>query len=99
MKYFFDHATDALSLVMGEFTGYATSEQIGPNVVVHFDTHGQTLAIDIHNASNVVDTAGLIPMYERPIAGDEVARRMSAREAGQQVLANLSSRFGFVVLG
>ena len=94
MKYFYDHETDALSLVVTEFVGYAATEELAPNVVIYLDGKRNPLAVEIRNASKLVDTAGLIPMDERAITGEEVKARLDATEVGQRVLRSLGRQPG-----
>lgn len=89
MKYFYDHVTDALSFMVSDFDGYHGTEELGTDVVVHVDARRQALAIDVRNASKVIDTAGLIPMDELPISWGEISDRLSSSDAGRRVLLNL----------
>lgn len=89
MKYFYDHETDALSFLVSDFNTYDVSEEIEPNVLVHYDASRQPLAIDVRSASKVVDTAGLIPMDELPISWDEISTRLKSSDTGRRVLSNL----------
>jgi hypothetical protein len=92
MNYFYDHETDSVSLLLGDFIDYASTEQLAPGVVMYVDGRKKPLAIDVRPASKVLDTAGLVPMYERPISKDEVKQRLSASLAGQTVLRTLTVR-------
>ncbi len=92
MNYFYDHETDAVSILLGDFIDYAATEELAPGVVMYVDGRRRPLAIDVRPASKVLDTNGLVPMYERPITTDEVRQRLSSSIAGKSVLLTLSTR-------
>lgn len=92
MNYFYDHETDSVSILLAEFADYDATEELVPGVVMYVDGHKRPLAIDVRPASKVLDTVGLVPMYERPITKDEVSLRFSSSVAGQSVLRVLNRR-------
>lgn len=96
MNYFYDHETDAVSIVFADFLDYAATEEIVPGVVMYVDKSKRPLAIDVRPASKFLDTNGLVPMYERPITTVEVSQRFSSSLDGRGVLQTLSRRAGFV---
>jgi hypothetical protein len=92
MNYFFDHETDSVSLLLADFAEYDATVELAPGVVMYVDGRKRPLAIDVRPASKVLDTVGLVPMYERPITKDEVETRLSSSVAGQCVLRVLNRR-------
>jgi hypothetical protein len=92
MNYFYDHETDAVSFLLTDFVDYAATEELAPGIVMYVDGRKRPLAIDVRNASKVLDTNGLVPMYERPISDVEISKRLSSSAAGQSVLRTLSRR-------
>lgn len=92
MNYFYDHETDAVSFLLTDFVDYAATEEIVPGVVMYVDRRKRPLAIEVRNASKVMDTSGLMPMFEGPISSVEMSKRLSASAAGQSVLRTLSRR-------
>lgn len=92
MNYFYDHETDAVSILFADFADYAATEELAPGVVMYVDRSKRPLGLDMRPASKVLDTVGLVPMYERPITGNEVSLRLSSSVAGQSVLRALNRR-------
>jgi hypothetical protein len=92
MNYFYDHETDAVSFLLTDFVDYAATEDLAPGIVMYVDGRRRPLAIDVGNASKVLDTSGLVPMYEWPISNVEISKRLSSSAAGQSVLCILSRR-------
>lgn len=92
MNYFYDHETDSVSILLADFRDYAATEELAPGVVMYVDGSRRPLAIDVRPASKLLDTVGLVPMYERPITKDEVSLRFSSSVAGQSVLRALNRR-------
>ncbi len=92
MNYFFDHETDSVSFLLADFAEYDATEELAPGVVMYVDGRKRPLAIDVRPASKVLDTVGLVPMYEHPITKDEVAMRLSSSVAGQSLLRVLNRR-------
>jgi hypothetical protein len=92
MKYFYDHETDAVSLLISDFVNYEATEDLAPGVVMYVDARSRPLAVDLHNASKIIDTNGLVPMYEGPISINEVSQRLSSSPTGQAVLRILNRR-------
>lgn len=98
MNYFYDHETDAVSIVFADFLDYAATEEVVPGVVMYVDGGKRPLAIDLRPASQFLDTNGLVPMYERPITSGEVSQRFSATVRGQSVLRMIGRRTGFAAV-
>ncbi|HEY3056334.1 MAG TPA: DUF2283 domain-containing protein, partial [Thermoanaerobaculia bacterium] len=83
MKYFYDHRTDAVSLLLTEVFDYSRSEEIAPGVVIYLDDRSRAIALEIRGAGKILDTKGLVPLYARKITTDELQRRMLATPAGR----------------
>ncbi len=94
MNYFYDHETDAMSIVLADFLDYSATEEIVPGVVMYVDRGKRPLAIDVRPASKFLDTNGLVPMNERPITSDEVSHRFAASTAGRSVMRMIGPRAG-----
>ncbi len=92
MQYFYDHQTDAVSFIIGEFADYATIEEISPGIVMYLDRHRRAIAVEVRGAAKLVDTKGLMPLYSRPITADEIARRMRATPAAERAWSAVVSR-------
>lgn len=92
MKYFFDHETDALSFIVSDMALYDDTEELAPNVLLYVDARRKPLAVDIREASKVMDTSGLIPMDERLISDDELRDRLSASDAGRMAWSAIHAR-------
>jgi hypothetical protein len=92
MKYFYDHQTDAVSLINGEFGDLKKSEEIAPGVHMYLDARGHLIAFEIRGAAKILDTKGLIPLYARPITADELERRMCTTPAGRMAWITVQPR-------
>jgi uncharacterized protein YuzE len=92
MQYFYDHQTDALSFIIGEFADYATIEEISPGIVMYLDQHRRAIAIEVRGAAKLVDIKGLMPLYSRPITQEEIERRMKATPAGERAWRAVRAR-------
>ena len=92
MKYFYDHETDAVSLLISDFANYEATEDLAPGVVMYVDGRKRPLAVDLRDASKIIDTNGLVPMDEGPISINEISQRLSSSPTGQEVLRVLNHR-------
>jgi hypothetical protein len=84
MHYFYDHQTDELSITRGDFATYGSSYELAPGVVLHVSGRKQPLALQLSNARGRVDVSGLVSFEQRPIAPDELAKRMAASDLGRR---------------
>lgn len=92
MQYFYDHQTDAVSFIIGDFSDYDRIEELSPGIVMYLDRRARAIAIEIRGANNLVDTKGLVPLYARNIEPAEVQRRMSASPAAEKAWKTVSLR-------
>jgi hypothetical protein len=93
MRYFYDRETDALSFTLSEVFDWTGSEDLnGGTITVHLDRRRRPFALEIRNASKIVNTFGLQFMAESPISHDEISRRMSWSDAGRQAWSMIVRR-------
>ncbi|MGZ5476160.1 MAG: DUF2283 domain-containing protein, partial [Thermoanaerobaculia bacterium] len=71
MKYFYDHQTDAVSLMLTDGFDYSSSEEVAPGVMLYLDKHSRAIALEIRGAAKILDTKGLIPLYARTITQED----------------------------
>lgn len=83
MKYFWDHETDSVSFDLSDIFDFAATEEVGPNVTLHLDRFRRPMAVEVRNASRLLNTLGLIPLRETAITREEISLRMSKTEEGQ----------------
>ncbi len=76
MKYFYDHQTDAVSVIISEQFDYSHTEELAPGVMLYLDD----------------DTKGLVPLYARAITTEELQRRMLATAAGRMAWVTVQPR-------
>ena len=84
MQYFYDHQTDAVSFIIGDFSDYDRVEELSPGIVMYLDRRARPIAVEVRGAAKLVDTKGLVPLYARKIDEAEVQRRMSASPAAEK---------------
>jgi hypothetical protein len=93
MRYFYDRETDAVSFTLLEVFDWSGSEDLnGGTITMHLDRRHRPFAIEVRGASKIVNTFGLQPMHELPIAHDEISRRMSWSDAGRQAWSTIVRR-------
>ena len=92
MKYFYDHQTDAVSLMLTDGFDYSRSEEIAPGVVLYLDGRSRAIALEIRGAGKILDTKGLIPLYARTITREELEKRMLATPAGRMAWITVQPR-------
>jgi hypothetical protein len=92
MKYFFDHQTDAVSVLLTDDFSYSSSEELAPGVLLYLDAKRQVIALEIRGAARILDTKGMIPFYARPITSDELQRRMLATPDGRMAWISVQPR-------
>jgi len=92
VKYFYDHQTDAVSLMLTDGFDYSSSEEIAPGVMLYLDGRRRAIALEIRGAGKILDTKGLIPLYARTITQEELARRMQATPAGRMAWITVQPR-------
>ena len=90
MRYFYDRESDVLSFTLSEAFDWSGSEELsGGMMTVHLDRRRRPFALEVRGASKVVNTFGLLPLEETPIAHEEISRRMSASETGRQAWSTI----------
>lgn len=62
---------------------YSHTKEVAPGVMLYLDADSHAIGLEIRGAAKFIDTKGLVPMFERPITGDELKRRMMATPAGR----------------
>jgi uncharacterized protein YuzE len=93
MRYFYDRETDAVSFTLSEVFDWTGSEDLnGGTITVHLDRRRRPFAVEVRNASKIVNTFGLQFMKESPISHDEISRRMSWSDAGRQAWSTIVRR-------
>ncbi len=93
MRYFYDRETDAVSFTLSESLDWTGTEELnGGTITVHLDRRHRPFAIEIREASKIVNTFGLQFMQETPITHDEISRRMSWSDAGRQAWSTIVRR-------
>jgi hypothetical protein len=92
VKYFYDHQTDAVSLLLTDVFDYSRSEEVAPGVMLYLDQRSRAIALEIRNAANILDTKGLIPLYARNITAEEIQRRMFTTPAGRMAWITVQPR-------
>lgn len=91
MEYFYDHETDTLSVTLGDFGSYHSSDEVAPGVIVHSDTNRRALAVEIRGARLVIGVQGLSSFETSTISADDFSSRMSNSLHGRAVLRALQS--------
>lgn len=94
MKYFYDHQTDAVSVMLTDGFDYWKSEELAPGVMLYLDARSHAIALEIRGATRFLDTKGLVPLYARSITADELQRRMMATPAGRMAWGEVQPRIG-----
>ena len=93
MRYFYDRDTDAVSFTLSEVFDWTGSEDLnGGTITVHLDRRRRPFAVEIREASKIVNTFGLQFMKESAITHDEISRRMSWSDAGRQAWSTIVRR-------
>ena len=92
MKYFYDHQTDAVSVLLTDGFDYSRTEELAPGVMLYLDRRSRAIAIEIRGAANIIDTKGLIPLYARSITTQELQKRMFATPAGRMAWITVEPR-------
>jgi hypothetical protein len=92
VKYFYDHQTDAVSLMLTDDFDYSSSEEVAPGVMLYLDRRNRAIALEIRGAGKILDTKGLIPLYARTITQEELERRMLATPAGRMAWITVQPR-------
>jgi uncharacterized protein YuzE len=92
VKYFYDHQTDAMSVLLTDGFDYSRSEELAPGVMLYLDDTSHAIAIEIRGAAAIIDTKGLIPLYARAISADELERRMLATATGRMAWITVQPR-------
>ena len=93
MRYFYDRDTDAVSFTLSEVFDWTGSEDLnGGTITMHLDRRRRPFAVEIRDASKIVNTFGLQFMKESPITHDEISRRMSWSDAGRQAWSTIVRR-------
>ncbi len=92
MKYFYDHQTDAVSLIISEQFDYSQTEELAPGVMLYLDDERKAIALEIRGAGKFLDTKGLVPLYARAITTEELQRRMLATPAGRMAWITVQPR-------
>ena len=92
MKYFYDHQTDAVSVLMTDGFDYAKTQELAPGVMLYLDKRMQAIALEIRGATRILDMKGLIPLYARKITTAELQRRMTATPAGRMAWIEVQPR-------
>ncbi len=92
MKYFYDHQTDAVSVIISEQFDYSHTEELAPGVMLYLDDDSHAIALEIRGAGKILDTKGLVPLYARAITTEELQRRMLATPAGRMAWMTVQPR-------
>jgi len=93
MRYFWDRETDVVSFTLSEAFDWGGSEDFsGGAMTVYLDRRLRPFALEVRGASSLVNTFGLHPMEEMPIAHEEISRRMSWSDAGRQAWSTIVRR-------
>jgi hypothetical protein len=92
VKYFYDHQTDAVSLLLADEFEYSRSEEVAPGVVLYLDDRSHATALEIRGAREILDTRGLVPLYALTITTEELERRMLATPAGRMAWITVQPR-------
>jgi len=92
VKYFYDHQTDAVSVLMTDGFDYARTQELAPGVMLYLDARSHAIALEIRGAGKILDTKGMIPLYARAISTDELQRRMTATPAGRMAWVEVQPR-------
>ena len=92
MQYFYDHQTDAVSFIIGDFSDYEQIEEISPGIVMYVDKRSRPIAVEVRGAAKLVDVKGLIPLYARSITIDEIERRMRATPVAERAWLAVARR-------
>jgi hypothetical protein len=83
LKYFYDHQTDAVSVLLTDTFAYESMEEVAPGVMMYLDAEHHAIAIEFRGAAKILDTKGLIPLYARSITTAELERRLLATPQGR----------------
>ena len=93
MRYFYDRETDAVSFTLSEVFDWSGFEELsGGAIALHLDRRGRPFAVEVRDASKIVNTFGLQPMQDAPITHDEISRRMSWSDTGRQAWSTIVRR-------
>jgi hypothetical protein len=93
MRYFYDRETDAISFTLSEVFDWSGFEELGGGTItLHLDRRNRPFAVEVHDASKIVNLYGLQAMQDSPISHDEISRRMSWSEAGRQAWSTIVRR-------
>ena len=93
MRYFWDRETDAVSFTLSDAFDWSGADELnGGTITVHLDRRRRPFAVEVRNASKIVNTFGLLPMQESPITHEEISRRMSWSDAGRQAWSTIVRR-------
>jgi hypothetical protein len=92
VKYFYDHVTDAVSLLLTDRFDYSRSEELAPGVMLYLDSTSRAIALEIRGAGKILDTKGLVPLYARTITVEELQRRMLTTPAGRMAWITVQPR-------
>jgi len=93
MRYFYDRETDAISFTLSEVFDWSGFEELsGGSITLHLDRRGRPFAMEVRDASKIVNTFGLQPMQDAPITHDEISRRMSWSDTGRQAWSTIVRR-------
>ena len=85
MDYFYDHQTDKLSITVGDFAEYSSSQMVVPGAVLHTSANRRPIAVEISGARAVVNVAGLVTFEERRIEATEMQERLNKSECGRRI--------------
>jgi len=86
VEYFYDHQTDQLSIMLGDFARYDSSEEVAPGVIVHTDERRCALGVEIRDAKAIIGVKGLESFESGTMSSDELSRRMQDSVNGRVVL-------------
>src|SRR5262245_34618445 len=93
MRYFYDRESDAVSFTLSDVLEWSGSEDLhGGAITIHLDRRQRPFAVEVRDASRILNTFGLQPMQEAAITHDEISRRMSWSDAGRQAWSTIVRR-------
>jgi len=80
-----------VSFKLSKALGWSGCEDLGL-ITLHLDGRRRPFEIEIHNASRIVSTLGLLPLRETPITHEEISRRMAWSAAGREAWSAIVRR-------
>jgi hypothetical protein len=92
VQYFYDHQTDAMSVLLTDGFNFSHSEELAPGVLLYLDSDSRAIALEFRGAASIIDTKGLTPLYARSITTEELQKRMLATPAGRSAWVTVQPR-------